>query len=547
MVNEFRFNIPHRDERQVAADFTGAPPTINISGVANFGASDQTGVQFIETTPEWSDNLNYIRGNHSYKFGGDFRYIRDTQTSQTFARYTFPTLAAYQAALSGSNPLSYTNYSQSFGNPQLQYSSLFTGLYVQDNWKIRPNVTLNYGVRYDVYKIPDANPSSLYAASQSFKVDKNNFAPRLGIAYALGKDQKTVIRLNGGIFYDAPATNIYYNALLNNGQPQYFGLSTGPGAAFAPAFPAILTALPSGFNLPTQDITTVSPNFRTLYSSNANVQITREITTNLGVSVGYLFTKGTHIPVYSNINLIPSGTTLADGRPIFGAGRVDPRFNNVLIGQSDANSSYNALNVSVRRRFSHGYEMFATYTWSHEIDDAPESNVLDSNTLTLEDPTNRGRDRGNGFADRRHAFNVSGVLQPSVSLSQKGLNYLANHNQVSFLFVARSGDPFNETANKILNGDSKSTQRPLYIGRNTIVGPPVYQMDLRYSRIFPIHERWKPEFFAEFWNLFNHSNVTGLNTTASVDALGNITTLPTFLQTAALDPRLLQFGLKLSF
>jgi hypothetical protein len=129
----------------------------------------------------------------------------------------------------------------------------------------------------------------------------------------------------------------------------------------------------------------------------------------------------------------------------------------------------------------------------------------------------------------------------------RGLNYLANHNRLSLLFVARSGDPFNETANKVLNGDPKSIQRPLFIGRNTIVGPPVYQMDLRYSRIFPIRERWKPEFFGEFWNLFNHSNVTGLNTTAAVDALGNITAQPTFLQTAALDPRLLQFGLKLSF
>jgi len=546
MVNEFRFNIPRRFQRQVAADFTGAPPTINISGVASFGASDQTGVQFTETTPEWSDNFTYIRGNHAFKVGGDFRYIRDQQVSNTFARYTFPSIAAYQQAVNGTNPKGYTTYAQSFGNPDLKYSSLFTGLYVQDSWKLRQNITLNYGVRYDVYKIPDANPASLYSTSQNFNIDKNNFAPRVGLAYALGKDQKTVIRVNGGIFYDAPQTNVYYRALLTNGQPQYFTLSTPPTAPFAPAFPTIFTSLPAGFTLPTQDIITVSPNFRTLYSSNANIQITREITPNLGVTVGYLFTKGTHIPIYRNINLIPSGATLADGRPIYSSGRVDPRFNNVSIADSIANSNYNGLNISVNRRFARGYEWYATYTWSHAIDDAPEQNVLDSPTQYPSDSTNLRRDRGNGFADRRHAFSLSAVLEPSFS-NHGGLGYLANHNRLALMFVARSGDPFNEVSNKNLTGDSLALARPLYLGRNTIVGPAVYQMDLRYSRIFPIGERWKPEFFGEFWNLFNHSNVTGLNVTANTDTAGNIITPPTFLQTAALDPRLLQFGIRLSF
>lgn len=546
-VNEFRFNVPKRFQRQVAADFTGAPPTINISGVANFGASDQTGVQFTESTPEWSDNFTYNHREHSFKAGGDFRSIRDQQISQTFARFTFPSAQAYLDAVSGKNPKGYTSYDQSFGNPELKYNSLFTGLYVQDNWKLRPNVTLNYGVRYDVYKIPAANPASLYTASQKFGIDKNNFAPRLGIAYAFGKDRRTVIRVNGGMFYDSPQTNVYYRALLTNGQPQYFTLSANPATdAFAPAFPTVLTALPTGFALARQSIITVSPDFRTLYSSNANVQITREITPNLGVSVSYLFTKGTHIPVYRNINLIPSGATLADGRPIFGSGRVDPRFNNVSMAESIANSNYNGLNVSVNRRFSRGYEFFATYTWSHAIDDAPEQNVLDTNAQYPSDSTNLRRDHGNGFADRRHAFSLSGVLEPSFA-THNGLGYLANHNRLSLMFVARSGDPFNEVSNKNLTNDSTALHRPLFIGRNTIVGPPVYQMDLRYSRIFPIHERWKPEFFGEFWNLFNHSNVTGLNVTANTDTAGRILTLPTFLQTTALDPRLLQFGIKLSF
>lgn len=549
VVNEFRFALPKRFQRQTAFDGTGPQPAITVSGVANFGGSDQTGLVFTEKTPEWSDNLSFTRGTHTYKFGLDLRYILDNQTSPVFGKYTFGTIADYLAAKNGTNPKSYTNYTQTFGNPIVKYNSLFTGVYVQDNWKARPNLTLTYGVRYDIYKIPEADKKSLFATSQDFRVDKNNFAPRVGIAYSLGKDQRTVVRANYGVFYDAPQTNIYYNSLLNNGSPQFFNLSTGPSAAFAPAFPTVLSSLPAGFNLPTQDITTVSPNFRSLYTSNANFQVTREITSNLAFSATYLFTKGTHIPVYRNINVVPTGTFLGDGRPVLRTGAIFPQFNNILSGESVGNSNYNGLNLTVNRRFSKGYEFFLTYTWSHALDNAPERNVLDSSNLMPEDPTNRRRDYGNSLSDRRHAFIGSGVLRPQFDTSGQ-LGYLVNHNQVSFIFTATAGDTFNIGSTRVLNGDPtvpSSLQRPLFIGRNTVRGPSVYQLDLRYSRIFPIGERFKPEFLGEFTNLFNHPNITGINTTATVDALGNITRLPTFGPTAALDSRLMQLGFRLTF
>ena len=548
LVNELRFSMPRRFQRQQAADFTGAPPTINIAGVANFGQSVNTGVSFTETTPEWSNNLSFTRGTHGYKFGADFRLIQDKQVSPTFARFTFPNLAAYQAAVAGTNVRSYTTYSQVFGNPEFSYNSLFTGLYLQDSWKIRPNVTLNYGVRYDVYRIPQGRGDAPVLTSRNFQVDKNNFAPRVGLAWGVGRAQKTVLRVGGGIFYDAPQTNVYYNTYQNSGQPQFFTADLGPTQPGAPAFPTVLTAVPSGFALPTQSVTTVSPDFRSLYSANLNAQISQELGHNMGMNVSYLFTKGTHISVIRNINLIAGPNRLADGRPIYGTGRIDTRFNNILMAESVGNSNYNGLNVSLYRRLSKGFEWSASYTLSHAIDDAPESNVLDSGAQVLSDPSNRGRDRGNGFADRRHAFNMSALLRPSFG-SGKGISYLANHNQLSISLVARSGDPFNITANRNLNSDSSATavQRPLYLGRNTYVGPSVVQLDMRYSRIFPIGERWKPEVFAEAWDTLNHSNITGVNATAGVDTAGNILTQPTFLSTAALDNRLLQLGIKLVF
>jgi hypothetical protein len=291
-----------------------------------------------------------------------------------------------------------------------------------------------------------------------------------------------------------------------------------------------------------------------------NAQITRELTPNLGLTVGYLYTKGTHLPVYRNINLIPSGQTLADGRPIFGTNHINPLFNNISMAESVGGSNYNGLNVSLNKRFAGGYEFFASYTWSHALDDAPEQNVLDVPTgtsgtnLAPADPTNRRRDYGNSLSDRRHVFTSSAVLNPSFTTGSKALNAIGNNNRLAFMFVARSGDIFNEGSNQVLNKDPTipaALQRPLFIGRDTIRGQRVFQMDMRYSRVFPIRERWKPEFFAEAWNVFNHSNVSGsgsgLNTNATVDATGRILAPPTFAAINALDPRLLQLGFKLSF
>ena len=147
-----------------------------------------------ETTPEIADNFSYIRGSHSFKFGVSTHAIRDTQVQATFAQYTFPTIAAYLAAVNGSAPKGYSSFSQVVGNPSLNYNSLFTSFFAQDSWKPMRNLTVTYGLRYDLYKMPSADKTSPFAYSQNFRTDKNNFGPRLGFAWGLGKDQKTVIR-----------------------------------------------------------------------------------------------------------------------------------------------------------------------------------------------------------------------------------------------------------------------------------------------------------------------------------------------------------------
>jgi hypothetical protein len=548
-VNELRFQLPKRYQRQLAFEGTGPQPVLFVSGVANFGGSDQTGFVFTEKTPEVSDNFSVNRGTHAIKFGVDLRFIRDQQVSPTFARYTFATIDAYLAAVKGTSPKGYTNYTQTFGSPEFDYNSLFTGIYAQDNWKIRPNLTLIYGARWDVFRGPKANAQSILPTSQNWRTRKTNLAPRVGLAWSPGKDQKTVIRVNGGMFYDAPQINTYFRALQGNGLPQFFNLSTVPTAAFAPAFPNIFTALPTGFSLPVQDVTTISKDFRNLYSINLNTQISREITSNFSVTAGYLYTKGTHIPVYRNVNLVPGALKLADGRPIFGTARVFSGLNNIMMAESVGNSNYNGFNLALNRRYARGYEFMLSYTWSHALDAAPEQNNLDS-TSFLSDPTNRARDYGNGLSDRRNVLIANGVLRPEVKTGSRGLDYLLNHNELSTIITAQSGDIFNMGSNLVLNGDASTSstfQRPLYVARNTIRGPAIYEFNMRYTRAFPVREGKRVEFFGEFTNLFNHSNFTGLNTTASVDTAGNILTPASLARTASLDPRLMQLGFRFTF
>jgi hypothetical protein len=267
------------------------------------------------------------------------------------------------------------------------------------------------------------------------------------------------------------------------------------------------------------------------------------------VTATYLYTRGNRLPVYRNINLGFTGNRLADGRPIFGGTRPIAGFGNILAVESVGQSVYNGLNLTVTKRYGAGLEFFGTWTWSHAIDDAPEQNNIDSGNFLLSDPSNRRGDRGPSLVDRRHAFNANAVWNPTVSA--KGFwGYLANNNRLSMALVIQSGEVFNMGSNRILNGDAATPvafQRPLFIGRNTLRAPGTWETNLRYSRVFPVGERWKPEFFAETTNVFNRTNVTAINSAAVVDVQGAIVTPPNLAWTGALDQRLIQFGLRLSF
>ena len=216
---------------------SGTGPSIVITGVANFGSPENANtISPLETMTQFQDNLSWQVGDHGIKFGGGLNRINDTRRSNVFARYTFSSIPNYVSANTGilqagascpSGPTRcYTNYLEAFGDPNIKYQSTFYNFFAQDDWRVTRKLKLNYGLRYDLYDIPTANASSPYFASQKFKVDKNNFAPRLGLVYGL-RDGKlpTVIRASAGIYYDTVYLDFYLRALQNNGSPTYFNFS----------------------------------------------------------------------------------------------------------------------------------------------------------------------------------------------------------------------------------------------------------------------------------------------------------------------------------
>ncbi len=570
VLNELRFSWAYRSNTHFNDPLTGTGPQIFIPSHAVFGGSGNVpslpnqggaGDIFTEKIPNWNDNLTWIRAKHTMKFGASMSVIQDLQRSQTFAQYQFPSIATYLAAKSptatNAQKLAYTTFTSNTDPNGLSYQSLFYGLYAQDSWQVRPSVLLIYGLRWDRYQAPGANPNAPFIDSRNFTTPNTDFSPRVGIAWRAGA--RTVVRASWGIFYDPAPTNLWFNSLNQDGSNRISALSlsgTNGGATTAsPGAPLFPSTTVSGVASPIQSVITVTPNLRNAHAENASLQVTRELSQNDSFSLGYVHTGGRQLLFLHNINLINPIGTLADGRPIFSsainaATRLDPRFNNISLQDSGANSSYDALLATYQHRFARGYQVSASYTFSHTLSDAPDVNSFEQN-LPIEDPTNRKRDRGNSAVNRPQALTISAVLEPRVNVDEKIVHTILNGNMFAVLANLSSGDAQNVTATGTLNGDSttSSVTRPAFIGRDTVRGPAIYQVDLRYTRtMFTFKERFSTQFIAESNNLFNHPNITSVRTSGfAVNSATGILLAPlptTFAPTSTvLEARIVQFGL----
>jgi hypothetical protein len=415
----------------------------------------------------------------------------------------------------------YLSFQQAFGVPSQFQSNPNVGVFAQDEWRVRPDLTINAGLRYDLQFLPDP-----------IQTDTNNVSPRLGIVYAPG-DRKTVIRASYGLYYDRLPMRATSNALQRDGS-KYIVVQLSPGQPGAPVFPNILAVQPA--TLPTKpNITRIDPDIESSYSQQANLQLERELPGNAIVSVGYLHVRGLHLILSRNVNV----PTVPASAGIPNLGRPDPNWGNIARFESSGKSNYDGMVVSYNQRATPWASLRVSYTLSKTIDDAGNfffSSV--QNNFDIND------DRGLSDNDQRHRLVISGSLEAPTENKATGFQHFLNGFQLGYIFTYASRLPFNVLVGSDRNFDTNNNDRPLGVGRNTGRGFDFASLDLRLSRRFELTERVDLQLLAEGFNVLNRSNLGIPNNTFG----SGVQPLPRFGQpTAAFDPRQFQFGMKVSF
>jgi hypothetical protein len=558
-LNELRVQYATRAQSRAPNAQSGTGPAINITGVANIGGPIATvqdsGFGFTQNVFQVNDNFTYLMGNHAIKAGVDLQWVKDTRVSPQAVLYTFPNAASYLAARTGENRLGYTNFTQYFGLPDLEYNTAQSGFFVQDDWRVASDLKVLYGLRYDLYTPPDGVAGAPIATSAAFPQPKNNLAPRLGAVWTIGGSKRTVLRAITGLMYDQTLNAIYEQALQNDGTNARASATFTPTQAGAPAFPAVLSA---GSGAQPNLAWTVDPDFEVARSWQNNVQLERAIGDHYSIAVGTSFVKGYNLPVVTNINLINPIGTLEDGRPIFAATplnattRVDPRYNVINSVQSLGDSTYKNMTLQLTRRQFKGIGFDLAYTLGKAEDNAPITNVLSvQGDAGRSDMTSLDRDLGPNILDQRHTFVGSIVASPQFE-RDGAAGAILNNNVFGVAMQFASGIPVNLRSNLELNNDGTASDRPLGVARNSLNLPARKNVDFRYSRKVRLQGNMAAEVIAELKNVFNTEQVSSVNATVTTNAAGQPTAaLPTsgsqLQPTGGYEQRQFQLGFKFIF
>jgi Carboxypeptidase regulatory-like domain len=511
-VNEARFQfIRSRLDAPVNDNIS---PSVTISGVANFGTATVSPLARAIDQFEAVENISFQRRSHSPKAGVDFLYNRVNIFFPGALQgvYNFTSLNNFLAG-------NYLTFQQAFGAPNQLQSNPNVGLFIQDEWRVRPSLTLNMGLRYDMQFLPAPVES-----------DTNNVAPRVGFAFAPG-DRKTVFRGGAGLYFDRIPLRATSNALQRDGS-KYIVVQLAPNQSGAPVFANVLATQPATF-LTKPNITRIDPNIEASYGQQMSFEIERELPGQASLSVGYLHLRGLHLIVQRNVN-VPRFPASA-GVP--NLGRPDPNWGNISRYESSGDSNYDGMIFSLNKRAGSWANVRVSYTLSKSIDDA--GNFFFS---TPQDNFNIRDDRGLSDNDQRHRLVVSGSIRAPENNSK--LPKALRGFELSYIFTYASRLPFNILLGSDRNFDTNNNDRPLGVGRNTGRGFDLTSLDLRLRRKFRISEHATLELTADGFNLLNRANYAVPN---NVFGAG-VTPLPAFgLPTQASDPRQFQFGVRISF
>jgi hypothetical protein len=515
---------------------------------------------------QFVDNATWSRGRHTVRYGGDIANSEDYVyfISNAFGSYTYQTVTNFaldysDAGLSSSNVgKHWQTYAQTFGQPVVDYTIRDFGFYLEDQWRATNRLTVNVGARYEYTQLPKppvTNPD--YPQTGTITTGHRNLGPRLGMAYRL--NDKTVLRAGYGMFHARYIGSVLDN-LFTTGNGIYqssisLAATQAPQLAAGPAFPVALTATPTGASVSATNLQFLDQHARTPYSEQGTIGLERQLTTDLGLTVSYIWSRGVQLFGVRDANLPPLSSTtftytIADASgnpvgsyttPLYLGKRPDTRYGTIAVDENGVNSYYNALAVQLRKRFSHGIQGEVSYTWAHEIDDGQSNGsgaLFFSSASNWTYNGNYRADIGNGSLDQRHRLVYSFVWAPTVTHRTDALSkYLLNNWQFSAITVMQSGRP-NSTflrttdtpftgmfATSNLSGSGLSSRVP-FLPVNSLLTPSQYRADARISKIIPFNERSKLILNFEVFNVSNTIADTSISNQVYQEAKGILTLTP---------------------
>ena len=574
----------------------GLPPQVSITNGFTFGLPS-----FLlrpafpdETRQQIADTVNWIRGKHSLKFGMDYSHVHVNAENlrNQFGSFSYSNLVDYFSDLTAPNTCRatvngipntpvpcYSNFSQAFGPQGFEFNTNDIAVFVQDDWKVLPRLSLSLGLRYERELLPDPFANLINPAvpqTGQMPNDKNNLGPRVGFALDLTGSGKTVLRGGWGIYYGRIINSTIFNALTNTampgGQNSLFFTPSTTTPVPAPAFPVVFSSLPAGAG---RNVVFFETNFQNPQIREADLILEHNLGWGTVVSASYLGSFGKQLPDFVDTNVPPSTTnvtyTAIGGGPIttptyttklFSGARPNAAFGSMTAIVSRAVSNYNALVLQATHRMSHHMQFSASYTWSHALDNGVNGTTF-SDTNDFLDPFNINRDYGNSSTNVPNRFVFNGILDSPWRLGG-WVGRLANDWELSSIYQVQNGLPYSAVVSGNAPGGtvggingSGGTNR-LDIGRNTFRMPGPWIADARISKRVTLTERFKMELSTDFFNLANKQNVTAVSGIGGPNGVfysiaGNTLTFNGFgVKTNSnsnfiYSPRQIQLGVRLKF
>ncbi|MBI4454975.1 MAG: TonB-dependent receptor [Acidobacteria bacterium] len=506
---------------------------------------------------QWSDDVAYVLGDHSLKFGALAERIQYNMLGgQRFkGDYGFDTLEDF---LIGRPRNFRITVPGSDGNRGMRLN-LF-GFYIQDDYQMRPGLTWNLGLRYEFITVPtevNGKVANLHShldpqvtVGDPFFENPSlkNFAPRIGFAWDPFGGGRTSVRGGYGIYYNQILYN-YWNQAAHL-QPPFVRIATIVRPRFPDAFRDIVGGSGAGA---LQSVETLQGKFGQTYLQQWNLSIQRELFPQAALSVGYVATRGAHLPRI--IDNVAYSAVRSDGRvfiPVENRGkRRNPNFGEIRQRTMDANSFYHGLVIDFKKRYQHGFNLQLSYTFSKAIDDASinigasEATTETHWTSLPEDPS---FDRGLSLFHTSHDFTLNGSWElpfgpgkPFAGGAGSFVGKCVGGWSISSIVTFATGSPLTPTvgidtlnngsvgggpnradlvvgrdANPVLGGPDRYFDPTAFalpetgvfgnLGRNTIIGPGFAGWDLSLVKSTPVSERSSVQFRAEFFNVFNRAN-----------------------------------------